>query len=841
MAFFEFPHTRTYDSDLGWIIQQINAIKQAVVDAQTAQELAENAQRLAELAQAGAETAQAGSEEAQRLAELAQAAAELAQQAAEAAEASAKNYSDHIADPVGGLVTSWLNAHVNPVGSAVVVDDTLSITGAAADSRTVGETFTLLGTDVSPLGFTVDSIDDNQNKLIYADGSVSDTVSMIGVSDPVYCREGAILSYKLSSLVNTLVLAVYGAGGTLNHSVTAEGYSTYSEGTYTFTDQDRYFRIAGVITGNYRQNYLADYSYFPANLVRKSDYDGTVTRITADGAEIRRIGRIADSVVIDVSSIDDNQNYYIGSDGALVATTSTIGTSDLYNAKEGAVLNYKLSSWTDSLVLAVYDADGVLTHSAAASGYSTYITGSYTFTAADAFFRIAGVFSGSYRPNYSVTYSYFPPLLVRKSDYENDIMVLHRTVDFNQPTEAAGLLTELGGIRSTNGTINPVTNYYHSDYIPLQKDSVITYTGVRVSDLCAIAPYDEDKVYDAANAVIASTTISGTWSMPYDGYVRLCCRDTELAGGASFVIVNPFGLWIQSLGDEELPEVWQTYIDGIRPSIKAALVAIGSTGEAFTFVTDCHVPRNNMLTPEIIRELDKDCPVNFHINGGDFLDINTDSAQSAIDDLWKWKDAMHGITEYCLRGNHDLNNYDNTNPQNELTIGQFYAVMDRQIEDIVDTRGTTYYCIDNESQKIRIVVLDSSLTGAARTSMFTWMAGKLTELSADWTILVVQHYLWGSTTETIHANGQAIIDAINAVYAQISASFIGILAGHTHVDHNDTEAVNGYLLIARDTNMVKGGTGTNSLSFDYVTINTSAKSITFTKIGRGSNLTLTYS
>ena len=25
MSFFEFPHTRTYDSDLGWIIKQINA------------------------------------------------------------------------------------------------------------------------------------------------------------------------------------------------------------------------------------------------------------------------------------------------------------------------------------------------------------------------------------------------------------------------------------------------------------------------------------------------------------------------------------------------------------------------------------------------------------------------------------------------------------------------------------------------------------------------------------------------------------------------------------------------------------------------------------------------
>ena len=39
------------------------------------------------------------------------------------------------------LVTNWLTANVNPVGSAVVVDSSLSISGAAADSKTVGTKF----------------------------------------------------------------------------------------------------------------------------------------------------------------------------------------------------------------------------------------------------------------------------------------------------------------------------------------------------------------------------------------------------------------------------------------------------------------------------------------------------------------------------------------------------------------------------------------------------------------------------------------------------------------------------------------------------------------------------
>lgn len=40
---------------------------------------------------------------------------------------------------VGEYVTDWLTEHVTPSGSAVVVDDTLSITGAAADAKKAGD------------------------------------------------------------------------------------------------------------------------------------------------------------------------------------------------------------------------------------------------------------------------------------------------------------------------------------------------------------------------------------------------------------------------------------------------------------------------------------------------------------------------------------------------------------------------------------------------------------------------------------------------------------------------------------------------------------------------------
>ena len=47
----------------------------------------------------------------------------------------------YITSNLGTTVTAWLNENVNPVGSAVIVDESLTIEGAAADSKKVGQKF----------------------------------------------------------------------------------------------------------------------------------------------------------------------------------------------------------------------------------------------------------------------------------------------------------------------------------------------------------------------------------------------------------------------------------------------------------------------------------------------------------------------------------------------------------------------------------------------------------------------------------------------------------------------------------------------------------------------------
>lgn len=55
------------------------------------------------------------------------------------AEQIDNSVAGQIETPVGEAVTGWLSENVDPVGSAVVVDGTLTISGAAADSQAAGK------------------------------------------------------------------------------------------------------------------------------------------------------------------------------------------------------------------------------------------------------------------------------------------------------------------------------------------------------------------------------------------------------------------------------------------------------------------------------------------------------------------------------------------------------------------------------------------------------------------------------------------------------------------------------------------------------------------------------
>ncbi len=93
----------------------------------------------------------------------------------------------YVATQLNTDVVNWLNTYVNPVGSAVVVDSSLTISGAAADAKIVGDNISnLKSAKVSELNTTFFTVSSN----LYNVNDVTDGVQINQSSDGTHEQNG---------------------------------------------------------------------------------------------------------------------------------------------------------------------------------------------------------------------------------------------------------------------------------------------------------------------------------------------------------------------------------------------------------------------------------------------------------------------------------------------------------------------------------------------------------------------------------------------------------------------------------------------------------------------------
>ena len=109
-----------YSYDLKWIVKQLKTFEEPEKFAKEAKASAE----AASISEVNAKTSEDN--------------AKTSETKAAASAASAKNYADHIADPVAGLVTDWLTDNITQP-TTPIVDASLSVGGAAADAEVTGD------------------------------------------------------------------------------------------------------------------------------------------------------------------------------------------------------------------------------------------------------------------------------------------------------------------------------------------------------------------------------------------------------------------------------------------------------------------------------------------------------------------------------------------------------------------------------------------------------------------------------------------------------------------------------------------------------------------------------
>ena len=109
------------------------------------------------------------------------------------------------AQSIPSVVTGWLNDNVTPVGSAVVVDDSLSISGAAADAKTTGDNIDEI---YENLDIVIDDIVVNFGSLTEYSGVVKDDGTWNSSSSYkgyyVYCYNYKKVKIESNSSYNTM-------------------------------------------------------------------------------------------------------------------------------------------------------------------------------------------------------------------------------------------------------------------------------------------------------------------------------------------------------------------------------------------------------------------------------------------------------------------------------------------------------------------------------------------------------------------------------------------------------------------------------------------------------------
>ena len=149
-----------------------------------------------------------------------------------------------LAPYIPDIVTAWLNEHVDPVGSAVIVDNTLLISGAAADAKVTGKIRDIVDTIVAEKLFSLTNKDTNGymasgENPSYEEGTIVTTSAGTYYYKIVPVRKGEWINATLDASLSVDSLSYVTSNGTFIERIVKGKCNNYN---YQF-DRDGYICI----------------------------------------------------------------------------------------------------------------------------------------------------------------------------------------------------------------------------------------------------------------------------------------------------------------------------------------------------------------------------------------------------------------------------------------------------------------------------------------------------------------------------------------------------------------------------------------------------------------------
>ena len=306
-----------------------------------------------------------------------------------------------------------------------------------------------------------------------------------------------------------------------------------------------------------------------------------------------------------------------------------------------------------------------------------------------------------------------------------------------------------------------------------------------------------------------------------------------------------------------LPGYWVDHLEDKVLEVNNNSSSCALQGDSFVFFTDYHIEQNSARSHLLMKDIVDKTTVKKIFFGGDIY--NGSATKEEINEkAFEFTNRFNGLSMYGARGNHEYNWNDGGSVAVQLTNGEIYNMLLKNVEDNVVTNGALSCYLDNKNQKIRYIVFDSHYendTEIIPQSELEWLQERLTELDETWTVVVFTHIVFGMSYSAAQSgvvnyipNGQRIVNAINSVKGNMSATLACLICGHVHYDYSNTD--NGYLIITTTCDgKQEGGSwsgwneGAGTIlehAFDVFSIDTKNKTIKTIRIGRGENREWSY-
>ena len=394
---------------------------------------------------------------------------------------------------------------------------------------------------------------------------------------------------------------------------------------------------------------------------------------------------------------------------------------------------------------------------------------------------------------------------------------------------------------NSSGSIVDWTGADVTGYIPVKAGDVIRLKNMNIPNTYQNAYYGNSVgIYDSSKNFIKKVNLSiqddstdEDIDLTYDengNVTQFTVALSVFTENVAYIVINAEDInsssevYINSTfvneNDGGLPAYWLDELSTKAETITKAMETAGRNKSAFLWYTDAHWLNNSQMSPELLKYLIENTPMNKVNFGGDIICDPAEFTHDNIKYAYEWRKLVAGLpNHHSVLGNHDANH----NITDVSKIAYSFLNAPEESSNMI-VGGDFYYYIDNPSEKTRYLYL-SYLTNdhAEMMAQGQFIVDAIKSAPDNWHIVAIAHRWFQYTSSSNPTVGSVpayeseilkIFDEYNARTTHTASNYFTAqnfadgkakvefcIGGHIHIDYDfKTDGGIPVIITTSDTN-----------------------------------------